>query len=116
VSLSQSISLMAGSVGGSSSLFATAVMGRTLYCTCGGSGEGVAHPYPIPGTSPVIASGPAVNGVAVLLENGDLWYSYSAGPGGGGFQPWALQGNLLGSPTNVVPHQSWGAIKSKFHN
>jgi len=85
------------------------VVGRSLYYLNGNTGStGVLHD-PIPGTSPIIATGCDSAHLQVLLENGDVygWNGTADAPGG----YWTYYGNLVGGATPAT-RESWGAVKA----
>jgi hypothetical protein len=80
------------------------------------SPDGRAGPYtipvPVPGGSPVIATGSpgsscGISGV-VVLEDGNV-YAYEPCSS----ETWQLQSNILGSPT-AVTQSTWGQLKAKY--
>jgi hypothetical protein len=63
-------------------------------------------PYPIPGSSPVIACGANGGNGRVVLANGEEWWAYTGGP-------WTLVAVFPGGPT-PVQQDSWGGVKARY--
>jgi hypothetical protein len=87
--------------------YITGAAGRTVYWFDANNNrtEGQALP-PVPGTSPVLATG--ATGNHVVLENGDIYSRDFGAPSG-----WVFRGNLVGSPTPAAS-ESMGSLKARY--
>jgi hypothetical protein len=83
---------------------ATAVIGRYVYFMSRSEPVRLYATSPVPGTSPVIACDRGM----VVLENGEVWFWYSAGGA-----EWGLVGSFSGGPVPAL-RETWGQVKARY--